>query len=47
LQCARDLFAAVLSSEEEHVDTLEKQFDLIKRIGIENYFQLNSEAVAG
>ncbi len=42
---SRDLFAAILSSEEEHVDTLEKQFDLIKRMGIENYIQLNSEPV--
>lgn len=44
---SRDLFAAILASEEEHVDTLEKQFDLIKRMGIENYIQLNSEAVEG
>ena len=42
---SRDLFAAILASEEEHVDTLEKQFDLIKRMGIENYIQLNSEPV--
>lgn len=42
---SRDLFAAILSSEEEHVDTLEKQFDMIKRMGIENYIQLNSEPV--
>jgi bacterioferritin len=42
---SRDLFAAILSSEEEHVDTLEKQFDLIKRMGIENYIQLNSGPV--
>ena len=44
---SRDLFATILASEEEHVDTLEKQFDLIKRMGIENYIQLNSEAVEG
>ena len=44
---SRDLFASILASEEEHVDTLEKQFDLIKRMGIENYIQLNSEAVEG
>ena len=42
---SRDLFAHILDSEEEHVDTLEKQFDMIARMGIENYIQLNSEAV--
>lgn len=44
---SRDLFASILASEEEHLDTLEKQFDLIKRMGIENYIQLNSEPVQG
>ncbi len=39
---SRDLFAAILASEEEHVDMLEKQFDLIERMGIANYIQLNS-----
>lgn len=42
---SRDLFAYILASEEEHVDHLEKQFDLIERMGIANYIQLNSEAV--
>ena len=42
---SRDLFAAILASEEEHVDMLEKQFDLIERMGIANYIQLNSESV--
>ncbi len=41
---SRDLFAAILDSEEEHVDFLETQFDLIKQIGIQNYIQLQSEA---
>ena len=41
---SRDLFAAILESEEEHVDFLETQFDMIKRMGLENYVQLNSEA---
>jgi bacterioferritin len=41
---SRDLFAAILESEEEHVDFLEKQFDLIERMGLENYVQLNSTA---
>lgn len=41
---SRDLFAAILASEEEHVDMLEKQFDLIERMGLANYIQLNSES---
>ncbi|WP_373487940.1 bacterioferritin [Blastomonas sp.] len=39
---SRDLLAYILHSEEEHVDTLEAQFDLIERMGIENYVQLQS-----
>ncbi|HQS98554.1 MAG TPA: bacterioferritin, partial [Novosphingobium sp.] len=31
-------------SEEEHVDVIEKQFDMIERMGLANYVQLNSEA---
>ena len=41
---SRDLFASILSSEEEHVDFLETQFDMIERMGLENYVQLNSKA---
>ena len=41
---SRDLFAEILESEEEHVDTLERQFDMIARMGLENYIQLNSKA---
>ncbi len=41
---SRDLFAKILESEEEHVDVIEKQFDMIARMGLENYIQLNSEA---
>ena len=41
---SRDLFAYILSSEEEHVDTLEKQFDMIRQMGIANYIQLQSKA---
>ncbi len=44
---SRDLFAYILSSEEEHVDKIEQQFDLIARMGIENYIQLNSAHVEG
>mgnify|MGYP001764954206 CR=1 FL=1 len=40
---SRDLFASILASEEEHVDFLETQFEMIKRMGLENYVQLNSE----
>ena len=41
---SRDLFRRILDSEEEHIDTLERQFDMIARMGIENYIQLNSKA---
>ncbi len=40
---SRDLFAEILENEEEHVDFLEKQFDMIARMGLENYVQLNSK----
>ncbi len=41
---SRDLFQHILDSEEEHVDTLETQFEMIERMGIQNYVQLNSKA---
>ena len=44
---SRDLFRRILDSEEEHVDTLERQFEMIARMGIENYVQLNSENEEG
>ena len=40
---SRDLFAEILENEEEHVDTLEKQFDMIERMGLQNYVQLQSK----
>ena len=40
---SRDLFADILQNEEEHVDTLERQFEMITRMGIENYIQLQSK----
>ena len=43
---SRDLFLRILDSEEEHVDFLERQFDLIKQIGIERYVLLNSGAAS-
>lgn len=39
---SRDLFGRILTNEEEHVDYLETQFDLIARVGIENYTLLQS-----
>lgn len=39
---SRDLLLKILSDEEEHADFLDRQFDLIKLIGIERYTQLNS-----
>ncbi|AYJ86054.1 bacterioferritin [Sphingomonas paeninsulae] len=40
----RDILAHILESEEEHVDTLERQFDMIRQMGIANYIQLQSKA---
>ena len=41
---SRDLLQKILESEEAHVDFLERQFDLIKQIGIERYVMLNAGA---
>lgn len=41
---SRDLFADILANEEDHVDTLETQFEMIERMGLQNYIQLNSTA---
>jgi len=38
----RDLFSQILVSEEEHVDFIETQLELIGKIGVENYIQLQS-----
>ena len=40
---SREIFARILESEEDHVDFLETQFDMIERMGLQNYVQLNSE----
>jgi bacterioferritin len=40
---SRDLFADILDNEEKHIDILETQFELIERMGIQNYVQLNSQ----
>ena len=44
---SRELFADILANEEEHVDTLETQFEMIARMGLENYVQLQSKAAEG
>jgi bacterioferritin len=41
---SRLLLERILKSEEEHIDFIEAQFELLKRMGIENYVQLQSEA---
>lgn len=40
---SREIFERILESEEEHVDFLEKQFDMIERMGLQNYVQLQSK----
>jgi bacterioferritin len=39
---SRALFSQILEGEEDHVDFIETQLDLIPKIGIENYIQLQS-----
>lgn len=39
----RHLLREILDSEEEHIDYIETQFDMIERMGIENYAQLQSK----
>jgi bacterioferritin len=36
---SREIFERILENEEEHVDWLETQFELIDKIGIQNYLQ--------
>ena len=40
---SRDLFSDILENEEQHIDTLEQQFEMIGRMGLQNYIQLQSE----
>jgi len=40
---SRDLFSEILENEEQHVDTLETHFEMIARMGLQNYIQLQSE----
>jgi len=44
---SRELFVEILANEEEHVDTLEQQFDMIEQMGLQNYIQLQSKATEG
>jgi bacterioferritin len=44
---SRDLFAEILRNEEEHVDTLERQFEMIERMGLQNYILLQSKPAEG
>ncbi len=41
---SRDLLSDILDAEEELVDFIETQFELIDKIGIENYTQLQSDS---
>ncbi len=41
---SRDLFAEILTNEEEHVDTLEQQLEMIVGMGLQNYIHLQSRA---
>ena len=43
---SREIFERILESEEEHVDFLETQFEMIERMGLQNYIQLNSRPPA-
>ena len=39
---SRDLLESILNEEEKSVDFLETQLELVKRMGLENYIQLQS-----
>ena len=41
---SRDLFSDILQGEEDQVDFIETQFELIDRIGLERYIQLQSSS---
>ena len=40
---SREVIERILENEEQHVDFLETQFDMIERMGLQNYVQLQSE----
>jgi bacterioferritin len=39
----RDLAREILGDEEKHIDFIETQFEMIARMGLQNYVQLQSE----
>jgi bacterioferritin len=39
----RDLAREILADEETHIDFIETQFEMIERMGLQNYIQLQSE----
>jgi bacterioferritin len=44
---SRELFAAILASEEEHIDWIETQLGLIASVGMQNYLQSQMGHPAG
>ncbi len=42
---SRELFRSILDNEEEHVDFIEKQLELIEKMGLQNYIQLQTHPV--
>lgn len=38
----REIFADILEGEEEHVDFLETQLELVQKMGVQNYIQLQT-----
>jgi bacterioferritin len=40
---SREVFERILESEEQHIDFLETQFEMLARMGLQNYVQLQSE----
>jgi bacterioferritin len=44
---SRELFENILESEESHIDFLETQFEMIERMGLQNYVQMQSKPAEG